>query len=346
MQQISPDGGQGQEGGSAGTLLLQIADATLGNVLVFHNDILHGSTQCGFDGHPVFRLHADQLCHTAVNAADPAAFPGTKNLLDAPSKALHAVFQILQQPSALLLFPQPQGSSLPILPLLGELLHLAVVQPLIAPQPVFLFPDPVLRLLQLPGKLLQGGFIGCGLLCLPGGGILAPLQSLLQLGDLLPGGLLGKAMLALLQIQGIHRTACFVICLAGGSCLLLLGCKCLLCLLDLCRKVLCVLLQLCDPLLLCLDALCQLCSGKLLCRMAFLRLGNLRPAVLNIIFADCNIRLYSGAVLFDLQDLSPEPFHPHGAFLHPGVALCNLGFLPVNIVLQIFIFRRCHQGLL
>jgi len=94
VQCLSPHGSQRQECGTSGVLLLQKADPLLGSVFVFHDQILHGTAQCGFQCHAVFLVGGNQLCHRAEYAAGPAAIC-PQDCLDAAAKALHVSFHIL-----------------------------------------------------------------------------------------------------------------------------------------------------------------------------------------------------------------------------------------------------------
>ncbi len=64
------DGGQGQEGGTAGIAALQVLDGRFAVFLGIHHNVLHSAAQCGLDGHGIPVGHMDQSGHRTVDAVE------------------------------------------------------------------------------------------------------------------------------------------------------------------------------------------------------------------------------------------------------------------------------------
>ena len=78
----------GQEGGTAEIVGFQIADGTLGALLIVGDDVLHGSAQRNLNGHRKLVLGADQGGHRAVDAPQLVAGCGLHHPAHRLTKAL------------------------------------------------------------------------------------------------------------------------------------------------------------------------------------------------------------------------------------------------------------------
>ena len=104
---LSPDSGEGQEGGTAALPLLQEGDGALGVLLPVHYDVLQTGTQSDLDGKGILAVGLHQTRHRAVDA--PEVVLGLTDQLDSLVEALVVLFHFRQQTDAVIQRPHIHG---------------------------------------------------------------------------------------------------------------------------------------------------------------------------------------------------------------------------------------------
>ena len=342
VQRSASDRSQRQECSTSGTLLLQKANPLFRSVFIFHNEILHGAAQCGFQRHAVFLVGGDKLCHRAEHPTGLSAVR-PKNCLDAAAKALHVPLHILEQFLALALFPECKRRLVPVLSALFQRLHRMGVAFLKTGTLVLHLLEKCLRLL----RLFSGGIVDH---ILTGTRLLQsalPHSLFRQLGFqffLLSGGsLLHDTQFALPHQQLLQDAIRLFIFLPTPCRLLFQSLPFLFRLFRRHLKRLTFLPQLhglfrqgCHP---------ALHAPGLFCRLRFLTVQTFQhlTAVENVVLAHCHRRPELCRLFFRLLDLLTDLFHFQRAFLHPAIAFLHLGICPLDLPFGVLIFRLCLE---
>ncbi len=188
---VAPDGGEGQEGGSAPVPALQEGDGALGVLLPVHHDVLQSRPQGDLNGQGVLPLGLHQVRHRSVDAPEPALLLADQ--LHGLMEALVVLLHLREEPDTVvvgshlhgelhLLLGQRGGLLPPLLHPEGMSLYDiggggGLVLGVLQGSPVGLglpglFREPLLR--RLPVRLGGGAAIGEGLVLRQDGGLLGP----------------------------------------------------------------------------------------------------------------------------------------------------------------------------